>query len=146
MLVSLLASLIVWYRAQGSVAVSTVSSQRTEAFYWVTIMFSQTLGTALGDWVADSAAMGYRGGALIFGGLLLVVVALFLWTTVSRTVLFRVAFVLTRPLGAVLGDLLDKPSSAGGLDLSRLGASAPLVAFIVVLVRVFPWRAAGAEP
>lgn len=146
LLALLLASLVVWYRTQGSVAVETVSSARAEAFYWVTIMFSQTLGTALGDWVADSAGMGYRGGAVIFGGLLLVVVALFVWTAVSRTVLFWIAFVLTRPLGAVLGDLLDKPVNAGGLDLSRFGASAALVIFIIALIWFFPQRAARAAP
>jgi uncharacterized membrane-anchored protein len=144
LLALLLASLATWYRTLGSVSVATVSSPRAELFYWVTIMFSQTLGTALGDWMADSAGLGYLGGALVFGGLLVLVVALYAWTQVSRTVLFWAAFVLTRPLGAVLGDLLDKPVSAGGLDLSRVGASGVLVALIVALLLLFPRHASRA--
>ncbi len=144
LLALLIASLAVWQRTTGSVSVASVSSPRAELFYWVTIMFSQTLGTALGDWVADGAGLGYRGGALLFGGLLAVVVALFAFTRISRTVLFWLAFVLTRPLGAVLGDLLDKPVSAGGLDLSRVGASAVLLGCIVALVALFPQRAGRA--
>ena len=111
-------------------------------FYWVTIMFSQTLGTALGDWTADTAGLGYVGGAILFSALLALVVAAYFWTGISRTILFWVAFVLTRPLGAVLGDFLDKPVSAGGLALSRYAASAVLLALIVACIFAFPQRAA----
>jgi uncharacterized membrane-anchored protein len=135
-------SLLLWHRVTGSVAIATVSSPQAEAFYWLTIMFSQTLGTALGDWTADTAGLGYLGGAAIFGALLaLVAVALWL-TRISRTVLFWSAFVLTRPLGAVLGDFLDKPFAQGGLELSRYAASATLVALIVIGIVVLPQRAA----
>jgi uncharacterized membrane-anchored protein len=144
LLALLLASLFVWHRSLGSVSVSTVSSPRAEAFYWVTIMFSQTLGTALGDWTADTAGLGYTGAALVFGGLLALVVASYYWTRVSRTVLFWAAFILTRPLGAVLGDFLDKPVNAGGLALSRYAASAVLFAFILTSVLLFRQRAARA--
>jgi len=109
-------------------------------FYWLTIMFSQTLGTALGDWTADSAGLGYDGGALIFSGLLAAVAAAYYWTAVSRTFLFWAAFILTRPLGAVLGDFLDKPLSAGGLALSRYTASAVLLAFIIASVALVQRR------
>jgi uncharacterized membrane-anchored protein len=111
-------------------------------FYWVTIMFSQTLGTALGDWTADTAGLGYGGAAVVFGALLALVVAAYFWTRVSRTALFWVAFILTRPLGAVLGDLLDKPLDAGGLAISRYAASAALLGFIAVSVLFLPQRAA----
>lgn len=143
LLTLLLASLWVWYRTLGSIAVDTVSSPRTEAFYWVTIMFSQTLGTALGDWTADTAGLGFDGGALIFGSLLIVLAGLYWWTRISRTALFWAAFILTRPLGAVVGDLLDKPVAEGGLALSRYTASAVLVLFIVVCIFVFPQRPAA---
>ena len=138
---ALAASLFLWYRALGSIAVESVASPRSEAFYWVTIMFSQTLGTALGDWTADSAGLGYGGSALLFGAMLLLIAACYYWTSVSRTVLFWAAFVLTRPLGAVVGDFLDKPTSAGGLALSRYSASAALPAFIVACLLIFPQRA-----
>jgi uncharacterized membrane-anchored protein len=141
LLAMLLASLAIWHAVLGSVSIKTVISRRAEMFYWVTIMFSQTLGTALGDWVADTARLGYVGGALVFGGLLAVIGALYAWTNTSRVALFWAAFVLTRPLGAVLGDLLDKPVSAGGLNLSRFGASAVLLGVIVVLLKLFPQRA-----
>lgn len=131
LLALLAASLLIWRRATGSISIHTVTSPRAEAFYWVTILFSQTLGTALGDWTADSAGLGYGGSALLFGALLALVGALFLWTRVSRTALFWSAFVLTRPLGAVVGDYLDKPVAKGGLDLSRYSASAVLCAFMV---------------
>jgi uncharacterized membrane-anchored protein len=111
-------------------------------FYWVTIMFSQTLGTALGDWTTDSAGIGYIGGAIVFSSLLALIVAAYFWTTISRTVLFWTAFILTRPLGAVLGDFLDKPTNAGGLALSRFVASAVLLVFIVACIFIFPQRAA----
>jgi uncharacterized membrane-anchored protein len=111
-------------------------------YYWITIMFSQTLGTALGDWTADSAGFGYTGAALIFGGLLAVVAGMYYLTSVSRTVLFWSAFILTRPLGAVVGDFLDKPVNHGGLAMSRYTASFALLAVIVVCVLAFPPRAA----
>jgi uncharacterized membrane-anchored protein len=142
LLTLLLLSLFVWHRTLGSISVQTVSTTKAELFYWVTIMFSQTLGTALGDWTADSAGMGYVGAAIIFGGLLALVVAAYYWTSISRTMLFWAAFVLTRPLGAVVGDFLDKPMSAGGLALSRYWASAVLLIFIATCIRVFPQRAA----
>ncbi|GKS92163.1 hypothetical protein [Acidovorax sp. SUPP2539] len=142
LLALLLGSLFVWHRTLGSVSVSTVSSPKAEAFYWLTIMFSQTLGTALGDWTADTAGLGYTGAAIVFCGLLALVVAAYYRTSVSRTLLFWSAFILTRPLGAVVGDFLDKPLSAGGLALSRYSASAALVAFIVTAILIFPQRAA----
>lgn len=138
----LMLSLFSWHRTLGSVAVETVASPRAEGFYWVTIMFSQTLGTALGDWTADTAGLGYTGGALVFSSLLAVVVAAYCWTTISRTLLFWAAFILTRPLGAVVGDFLDKPVSAGGLAWSRYTASAVLFGFIVVCLLLVPQRAA----
>jgi uncharacterized membrane-anchored protein len=134
--VLLLGSLFTWYRSQGSVAVDTVNSPRSEFFYWLTIMFSQTLGTALGDWTADTAGLGYVGGAVVFSILLTLVVAAYWWTRISRTSLFWAAFILTRPLGAVVGDFLDKPVAKGGLELSRYTASATLLVMIVVLVLV----------
>lgn len=136
------ASLYVWYRSLGSVDVSTVATPRAEGFYWLTIMFSQTLGTALGDWTADSAGLGYVGAALVFGGLLLLVIFAYYFSKLSHTVLFWAAFVLTRPLGAVIGDFLDKPVASGGLEFSRYGATGVLVAVIVVLIFLLPQRAA----
>lgn len=138
----LFGSLFIWHRTLGSVSVSTVSSPKAEMFYWVTIMFSQTLGTALGDWTADTAGFGYTGAAIVFGALLVLVVAAYYWTNVSRTLLFWAAFILTRPLGAVVGDFLDKPLSAGGLALSRYSASAALFAFILTSILLFKQRAA----
>ncbi|WP_295754342.1 hypothetical protein [Undibacterium sp.] len=138
----LFGSLFIWHRTLGSVSVSTVSSSKAEMFYWVTIMFSQTLGTALGDWTADTAGLGYTGGAIVFSGLLALVVAAYYWTNVSRTLLFWAAFILTRPLGAVVGDFLDKPLSAGGLALSRYSASAALFAFMLTTILLFKQRAA----
>ncbi len=138
----LIASLLTWYRVLGSVSVATVISPKAEMFYWVTIMFSQTLGTALGDWTADTAGLGYGGGALVFGALLLLVVAAYYWTKISHTILFWAAFILTRPLGAVVGDFLDKPISAGGLALSRYSASAALLIFIVACILMFEHKAA----
>ena len=141
LLTLLVMSLAIWHRTLGSVSVDLVSSPKTEMFYWVTIMFSQTLGTALGDWTADSAGLGYGGGALVFSALLAVVVAAYYWTSISRTALFWSAFVLTRPLGAVVGDLLDKPIDHGGLALSRYSASAVLMVFIMACIFLFPQRA-----
>ena len=137
----LLGSLALWYKTLGSVAVSSLNSPKAEMFYWVTIMFSQTLGTALGDWTADTAGLGYLGAALIFGGLLAAIAAAYYWTKVSRTALFWAAFIITRPLGAVVGDFLDKPIAKGGLDLSRFSASAALLLVIVALILYFPQRA-----
>ncbi len=130
----LLVSLAVWYRSMGSISVNTVSSPKAEMFYWTTIMFSQTLGTALGDWTASTAALGYLGSALVFSALLALVAAAYFWTSVSRTFLFWAAFILTRPLGAVVGDFLDKPVAAGGLAMSRYTASAILVTLIVASI------------
>jgi uncharacterized membrane-anchored protein len=138
----LLASLFTWHRALGSISVASISSPQAEVFYWVTIMLSQTLGTALGDWTADTEGLGYLGAAVIFGGLLLVLVVLHYATRISRTWLFWSAFVLTRPLGAVLGDFLDKPVAAGGLALSRYAASVALLVAIVLLISILPQRAA----
>lgn len=141
LLTLLLASLAIWYRTMGSVSVDTIVEPKVEMFYWVTIMFSQTLGTALGDWTADSAGLGYKGGALLFSGLIGLVVAAYYLTKTSRTLLFWTAFILTRPLGAVLGDFLDKPLNAGGLALSRYSATACLLAFIALCIVIFPQRA-----
>ncbi|EOR06316.1 COG4705 family protein [Acinetobacter genomosp. 15BJ] len=143
LLTLLLSSLAIWYWSCGNIAVNSVQSAKTEAFYWVTIMFSQTLGTALGDWTADTQGLGYTGAALIFGSLLLILIAVYYWTKISRTFLFWSAFVLTRPLGAVLGDFLDKPLDHGGLDLSRFGASFVLLAFILVCLVFFKSKPAS---
>jgi uncharacterized membrane-anchored protein len=141
LLILLLTSLAIWYRTMGSVSIDTIVEPKAEMFYWVTIMFSQTLGTALGDWTADSAGLGYKGGALVFSGLLALVVAAYYLTKISRTVLFWTAFILTRPLGAVLGDFLDKPTNDGGLALSRYSASAALLALIAACLVFFRQRA-----
>jgi uncharacterized membrane-anchored protein len=138
----LLTSLFIWHRTLGSVAVDTVSLPSSEIFYWVTIMFSQTLGTALGDWMADTAELGYAWAAIVFGSLLAVTAAAYYWTKISRTVLFWIAFILTRPLGAVVGDFLDKPHDHGGLALSRYFASASLLGLVVLLVVFFPLKPA----
>ena len=140
-----LTSLAIWYFAMGSVDVMTVATPKVEIFYWVTITFSQTLGTALGDWLADTGGLGYQGGALVFGAALAVTAALYYWTNVSRVLLFWAAFILTRPLGATVGDFLDKPISHGGLDLSRPLASAMLAAIIIGLILLLPQRA-GRHP
>lgn len=133
----LLCSLGAWYWSMGSISVSTVKTPRVETFYWVTIMFSQTLGTALGDWTADTEGFGYVGGIKIFVILLAIVALLYWFTKISRTFLFWTAFILTRPLGAVVGDFLDKPKDSGGLALSRFSASAVLLAFILICLFVF---------
>ena len=142
LLALLLASLWLWKRTTGTVSVESVASPRTELFYWVTIMFSQTLGTALGDWTADTAGLGYTGGALVFSALLGGVALAYFRTRVSRTALFWAAFILTRPLGAVVGDFLDKPVDAGGLALSRYAATVVLLAFIAGSLWLLPQRAA----
>src|ERR1700731_266174 len=137
--------LALWYRSQGTVSVDTVSTPKVEAFYWAAITFSQTLGTALGDWMADSTGLGYEGGALVFAAGLAVLTAAYFWTNVSRVLLFWAAFILTRPLGATVGDYLDKPTSHGGLALSRPIASAVIAAFIITLMVALPQRA-GRHP
>ncbi|CAM3196669.1 Membrane-anchored protein [Sphingomonas antarctica] len=136
-----IAALIVWRSTTGSVAIGTVTDPRSESFYWLTITFSQTLGTALGDWVADSS-LGYGGAAMIFGAALAVTAALYFWTRVSHVMLFWAAFILTRPLGATVGDFLDKPVAKGGLELSRPIATAVLLVAIVILIVVLPQRPA----
>ncbi len=138
----LMASLLIWHRTLGSVAVDTVSSPKSEMFYWISIMFSQTLGTALGDWTADTAGLGYGGGAIVFGSMLAVIAAAYFWTKISNTALFWAAFILTRPLGAVVGDFLDKPISKGGLELSRYSASAALLVLIVSCIFIFSHKPA----
>ncbi|NEX22651.1 hypothetical protein G3480_20470 [Thiorhodococcus mannitoliphagus] len=142
LLLLLIASLALWYRTLGSLSVESIRTPKAEMFYWVTIMFSQTLGTALGDWTADTAGLGYEGGALIFGALLALLTLAYYKTKVSRTLLFWLAFILTRPLGAVLGDLLDKPLAAGGLALSRYSASLALIVFIAACLLLFRHRPA----
>ena len=140
-----LASLFAWYRTLGSISVDTVREPKAELFYWLTITFSQTLGTALGDWTADTGGLGYLGAAAIFGAMLAALAALFFWTKASRVFLFWAAFILTRPLGAAVGDFLDKPIAKGGLDFSRPLASAVLAAAILVLILVLPQQA-GQHP
>jgi uncharacterized membrane-anchored protein len=142
LLALLLACFFTWYRVAGTVSVASIDNPRAEWFYWLTIMFSQTLGTALGDWTADTAGLGYLGAAAIFSGLLVVIVALHFGSRISKTVLFWAAFVLTRPLGAVVGDFLDKPHAQGGLELSRYLATACLFAAILMLVLLLPQRPA----
>ena len=141
----LMGSLGLWYWVMGSVSISSITKPKVEMFYWVTIMFSQTLGTALGDWTADTAGIGYGGGIFVFGGLLAVVAALYFWSKLSHTALFWAAFILTRPLGAVVGDFLDKPLDHGGLALSRYTASAVLVALMIAGILAFPQKAARAS-
>jgi uncharacterized membrane-anchored protein len=142
LLTLLLGSLFLWHRTLGSIAVDTVSSPRAEMFYWVTIMFSQTLGTALGDWTADTAGLGYGGGVVLFCVMLGAIAVARFRTNISRTTLFWSAFVLTRPLGAVVGDLLDKPASNGGLALSRYSASVVLVLLILTCIVIFQQKPA----
>jgi uncharacterized membrane-anchored protein len=141
----LIAVLGLWYWSQGTISVDTVSTPKAEAFYWAAITFSQTLGTALGDWMADTGGLGYEGGALVFAAGLAVVVGRYFWTGVSRVLLFWAAFILTRPLGATVGDFLDKPRNVGGLALSRPLASAVIAAFIIACLFVLPQRA-GRHP
>jgi uncharacterized membrane-anchored protein len=141
----LMTVLATWYWSLGSISVTTVTTPRVEAFYWAAITFSQTLGTALGDWIADDTGLGYGGGALVFAAGLLVLVAAYYWTNTSRVLLFWAAFILTRPLGATVGDFLDKPLNQGGLALSRPMATAVIGAFLVVCLLVLPQRA-GQHP
>ena len=143
LLICVIASLLIWRWSTGSISIETVSTPKVEIFYWVTIMFSQTLGTALGDWVADTNEMGYLGAAAVFGGLLLLTALLYYLTSFSRVILFWAAFILTRPLGATLGDFLDKPIAAGGLALSRYTASLALLVVIVALILIIPQKPAS---
>jgi uncharacterized membrane-anchored protein len=143
--VLLMLSLAIWYWSAGSISVNTVSTPGIEMFYWVAILFSQTLGTALGDWMADTNGLGYERGALVFAAGLALIAAAYFLTGISRTLLFWAAFILTRPLGATLGDLLDKPLDNGGLAFSRFYASAILAAVIIACVALLPQRA-GVHP
>ena len=138
----LVTALVAWHKSLGSIDVGSVYTPKAEGFYWLTIMFSQTLGTALGDWTADSAGLGYTGAALIFSGMLLLVALAYFFSKISHTLLFWAAFVLTRPLGAVVGDFLDKPVADGGLAFSRYTATGVLMAVIVMLILLLPQRAA----
>ncbi len=142
LLILLLGSLYTWYKTMGSVSITTVNTPKTEAFYWVTIMFSQTLGTALGDWMADSAGFGYSGSAIVFSLALALVAALYFQTKISHTTLFWAAFILTRPLGAVVGDFLDKPHEKGGLELSRYSASFAILLLMTTCIWLAPKNAA----
>jgi len=144
LLTCVLMSLLGWYRSLGSIDINTVSTPKAESFYWLTITFSQTLGTALGDWVADGA-LGYSGGALLFGAALMVLALLYFKTRVSHVLLFWAAFILTRPLGATVGDFLDKPATSGGLQFSRPLATAVLATAIIALIIILPQRP-GAHP
>ena len=145
LLAGLLASLAIWRLAEGSISVNTVATPRVEIFYWASILFSQTLGTALGDWMADTNGLGYQGGAVVFFAALAIVAAAYYYTSISRTLLFWTAFILTRPLGATLGDLLDKPLSHGGFAISRFAASAIIAGLMVALILLLPQRA-GVHP
>jgi uncharacterized membrane-anchored protein len=143
----LMASLLAWYLTVASISVTNITSPKVELFYWTTILFSQTLGTALGDWVGDTNGLGYEGGALVFGAGLVLVAAAYFYSNVSRALLFWSAFILTRPLGATLGDLLDKPLADGGLEIDRLYASAVLAALMIACILLFeqkPGRHHGA--
>ncbi|MEW6768293.1 MAG: hypothetical protein AB1342_09725 [Pseudomonadota bacterium] len=142
LLALLLMTLAIWYVTLGTVSVDSIKTPKAETFYWVTIMFSQTLGTALGDWTADTAGLGYAGGAVIFSALLGIIAAAYFWSSLSRTLLFWAAFILTRPLGAVVGDFLDKPVANGGLALSRYTASIVLTVFIAGCILIFRQKAA----
>lgn len=143
LLILVICSLLSWRWATGSISIETVNRPKVEIFYWVTIMFSQTLGTALGDWVADTNDIGYIGAAGVFGGLLLSTALLYYFTSASRVILFWAAFILTRPLGAVVGDFLDKPHEQGGLALSRYTASLMLLVVMVALILIFPQKPAA---
>jgi uncharacterized membrane-anchored protein len=145
LLICLIAALGCWYWSEGTISVDTVTRPKVEAFYWVAITLSQTLGTALGDWLADTGGLGYEGGALVFGAALAVIAGLYFWTSVSRVALFWAAFILTRPLGATVGDFLDKPVDHGGLALSRPLASLVIAVFMVACLLLFRQRA-GRHP
>ena len=140
-----LLSLLIWWRTEGSVSVNTITSPRAEAFYWVTILFSNTLGTALGDWAADDGGLGFEGGALVFGAAIALIAVAYYTTSLSRTLLFWAAFILTRPLGATVGDLLTKPAGDGGLHLGRFASTGVIAVFIVACIVLLPQRA-GSHP
>jgi uncharacterized membrane-anchored protein len=144
LLICVISSLVIWRLITGTIDIASVRTTRSEIFYWVTIMFSQTLGTALGDYVAsdDGLNLGYLISAAVFGGAMVILAVLNYWTSVSRTILFWIAFILTRPLGAVVGDFLDKPHEEGGLELSRYVATAILLVLIIAAILVFPQRPA----
>jgi uncharacterized membrane-anchored protein len=142
--VLLIASLCIWHWSLGSVSINRLDSRKAEIFYWVTILFSQTLGTAVGDWVVDPDAgwgLGYEGGAMLFAAALAIVAAAYFWTAISHTLLFWAAFILSRPLGATVGDFLDKPIASGGLAMSRYTASGVLIGFMLVCIVFLPQRA-----
>lgn len=145
LLLCVVGTLVLWYWSLGSISVATVSTPKTEAFYWATITFSQTLGTALGDWLADTSGFGYAGGALVFMAALVVVAVLYYRTSVSHVLLFWAAFILTRPLGATVGDFFDKPFDQGGLNVSRPIATAIVALFIFGCILFVPQRA-GTHP
>ena len=145
LLVCVGAVLFLWYWSEGTISVNTVATPKVEAFYWTAITFSQTLGTALGDWIADTSGLGYERGALVFGAGLALLGGLYLWTNISRVLLFWSAFILTRPLGATVGDFLDKPVSHGGLAFSRPLASLVIGVFILGCLFLLPQRA-GRHP
>jgi uncharacterized membrane-anchored protein len=138
--VLLMATLVLWRRTLGSVAITDIRTRKAEIFYWATVMFSQTLGTALGDWMADSTGLGYKGAALVFGAALIVVAICYFYTQISHALLFWAAFIMTRPLGATLGDLLDKPHAQGGMELSRYVATAILAMIIIASIVLIPQR------
>ncbi|HZZ95253.1 MAG TPA: hypothetical protein VFE23_22025 [Usitatibacter sp.] len=146
LLVLLIGILVLWHRAMGSVAINDIRTRKAEIFYWITIMFSQTLGTALGDWMADSTGLGYEGAAIVFAAGLVIVALCYFYTRISRALLFWAAFILTRPLGATLGDLLDKPHAQGGMALSRYAASAVIAVVIVIAIVVIPQRPERLRP
>ncbi len=141
LLALVIATLVAWRLTLGSIAINDINSRKAEIFYWVTILFSQTLGTALGDWMADTSGLGYLGAAAVFGAGLVIVALAYFYTRISHALLFWAAFVLTRPLGATLGDFLDKPHSHGGMALSRYAASAVIAAILIACVFIFPQRA-----
>lgn len=143
LLICVIGSLVIWHWSTGSISIETVSTPKVEIFYWVTIMFSQTLGTALGDWLADTNGIGYLAAGGVFAGLLIITALLYYFASISHALLFWAAFILTRPLGATVGDFLDKPLANGGLELSRYAASAALAVAIIALVLIFPQRPAN---
>jgi uncharacterized membrane-anchored protein len=142
----LVATLLLWRVKLGSVAINDIRTRKAEIFYWATVMFSQTLGTALGDWMAGSAKLGYEGAALVFGAALVVVALCYFYTRISHAVLFWAAFILTRPLGATLGDLLDKPHAQGGMELSRYVATAVIAVVIIAAIMIIPQRPERLRP
>jgi uncharacterized membrane-anchored protein len=141
LLILVLASLVAWWFTEGTVSVNRIATPRAEMFYWITILFSNTLGTAFGDFLADDGGLGYEGGSLVFGVVIILIAVAYYRTTISRTLLFWAAFVMTRPLGATLGDTATKPLASGGLNLSRITSSLVIAAFIVACIWLLPQRA-----